>query len=187
MLLLINPTMAGGCVAIRQPSWGASGCSTAWSETMSLAFRHCNSVAVQRHGLRPSFPLRISPHESRFQLSLPCYRGVNEKQPLRCKTFEARHRSVRHNFSYKQISNGLRTKFRQENSRTGADGTGGGCGHRSPHRCSDKLMTWTSSSQSRGSCSPVLLSKFWRPRRTRHWASLRIILFAIICCNIKKY
>ena len=125
MLLLINPTMAGGCVAIRQPSWGASGCSTAWSETMSLAFRHCNSVAVQRHGLRPSFPLRISPHESRFQLSLPCYRGVNEKQPLRCKTFEARHRSVRHNFSYKQISNGLRTKFRQENSRTGADGTGG--------------------------------------------------------------
>ena len=116
-LFLINPTMAGGCVAIRQPSWGASGCITAWSETMSLAFRHCDSVTVQRHGLRPSFPLRISPHESRFQLSLPCYRGVNEKQPLRGKTFEARHRSVRLNFSYKQIRHGLGTKghvFRQK-------------------------------------------------------------------------
>ncbi len=116
-LFLNNPTMAGGCVAIRQPSWGASGCSKAWSETMSLAFRHCDSVTVQRHGLRPSFLLRISPHESRFQLSLPCYRGVNEKQLLRGKTFEARHRSVRLNFSYKQIRHGLGTKghvFRQQ-------------------------------------------------------------------------
>ena len=124
-LFLINPMMDGDSDSWHRPSWGPQSVRNAWSETMSLAFRHCNSVAVQRHGLRPSFPLRISPHESRFQLSLPCYRGVNEKQPLRCKTFEARHRSVRHNFSYKQISNGLRTKFRQENSRTGADGTGG--------------------------------------------------------------
>ena len=88
---------------------------------------------------------------------------VNEKQPLRGKTFEARHRSVRLNFSYKHIRHGLGTNF---DRRTGEQEPrdwdddvhvvnlplhlrGGRCGHRP--------------SSTSCSCSTVLLSKLIFP------------------------
>ena len=37
---------------------------------MSLAFRHYDSMTVQRHGLRPSVVALEGPHEGRCQLSL---------------------------------------------------------------------------------------------------------------------
>ena len=53
-----------------------------------------------------------SPRRTVPAVAVAAHRGVNEKQPLRGKTFEARHRSIRLNFSDKQIRHGLRLKHR---------------------------------------------------------------------------
>ena len=85
-LFLVNPTMAGGSEASRQPSWGQT-------DEAQLGRRPCRSSAARFHIEEyrdmvsdQALSLRYAPRRALSAVAVIAHRGVNEKQPLRGNT-----------------------------------------------------------------------------------------------------